>query len=244
MKGGKRKRRSTTEDPQEAFVSKLVDRALKKKTKELHQLKGVDVYTGDQQSLATLNTSGSSHVLTVIQLGDGLMRRGDDSVKMQSLRLRMALRYQYARQALTDNIKGNLTRVTVVQIKNPGATLPAWNDIFKITGNDGLLYDSFAAGVRLGKSSEYRVLRDEMFDWTPRIDNQTGLAGHYMTDYQHVDWFIPLRDMELKYDSTNSDGSYAAIEKNAIVVYVRSRESDTHSAVWFDVNARVRYVDN
>lgn len=244
----KRKRRSTMEDPQEAFVSKLVDRALAKKTKEMYQLKGVDVQTGGRSASSDLTVSTSSHHLNPVRPGDALVNRGDNSVKMQSLRVKIPLEWRYSHDLITGVIHGNVVRCVLVQIKNPGSTIPAWNDIIKLTLDNNTLQDSFYSGIKLGSSNMYRILRDDIVEFTPTTENTLGHAvigtgSATVNIHKELEWFIPLRDMEARWDPQNSDGQYAGMTKNALVLYVRARNNTTHSYVYWGADARLRFVD-
>lgn len=247
MKGAKRKRRATVEDASETYVSQLVDKALAKKKKDMYQLKGTDIQSAATAIVADLTTNGSSQHVNPIRPGDSLVARGDNSVKMQSIRTKVALEVDYSHDIVTGHVKGNQIRCVLVQVKNPGDQKPAFNDIFKITKDDNTLADSFYAGVRLGQSDKYRVLRDEIVDMNPTFENTMGhtVAGTArITQYKYLEWFVPLRDMEAKWDPQNTDGQFAGQQKNALVWYFRARNYSTHFSCRYLLESRLRFIDN
>lgn len=246
MKGSKRKRKSTVEDASETYVSKLVDKALAKKKKEMYQLKGLDVVVTPTAILDTFGTNGSSHHVNPCRPGDSVVNRSDNSIKMQSLRTKVGLEIDWSHDITTGHVKGNTIRCTLVQIKAPGAAKPAWNDIFKATLDDNSIGDSFYAGVKLGNSDKYRVLRDEIVNVNPTFENTMGhaiLGSARVTVYKELEWFIPLRDMEAKWDAQNTDGQFAGMQKNALVWYFRARNATTHFNARFLLDSRLRFID-
>lgn len=239
----KRKRKMATEDT-EAYVSRLVDKAVKKKNKELFQLKGVETATGETVVTNDLTTNGSVIWCNQIAQGSGVYKRTDNSVNMESLRARIRVKFSFGHTDVTGHIYGNIVRLVAVQIKNPGASYPAFNDIFKVINQAGSKSDSLYANVELGKSTEFRVLRDEVWDLTPQIDNTSGIAGHATEHLYYKDWFIPLKGMKASWEADNTDGAYANMKENAIIIYARGELDQVKSKVYFSGVTRLRYTDN
>lgn len=220
-------------------VEKAVERYMRKET----TLKGADVPISYVEALATFTTNGGMYNLTNLIHGDKNFERKDVKIVGKSLRLKLAMLHRHKEELVTGNFKGGLLRVSVVLDKEPKRTaagaLPQFQDIFQNLDTAGSATTGIFANLTYGETTRFKVLRDHIFNFSPKIAPiDRSLTEHEAQNWQYLDWFIDLKDLEQIWEPNSSNQV-----KNRIILVVRASAADAHNKFSFYGNARFRYTD-
>lgn len=231
-------------------LSRSEIRSLVKKTLEKEEeLKGIDNQMASTTAVAItadLTSTAASH-LNQIDIGDSALNREGNEVKMKSLRIRGTFWLRTRHEDITGTYSGLTFRISVVLDRFPnqdGVGVPAWNSIFRGIYPTGTGFDNLSNGVHFGKGTRFKVLKDEIFTMSPDFQNTHGLSLNYTYKAQPWECFIPLKGLKAYYKATSGTGTYANMEKNALLVYIRCDANSAHvEGQYSSMTARLRFID-
>lgn len=171
-----------------------------------------------------LTSNSGCVLLNAVQVGSSNFQRIGKRIKPRALRLSGILVGTFNIDTLppNDRMQGQCARMVVVYDRQPGATLPAFNDVFRNQEADGTLSDSFTAALRPGTYERFSVLRDSIVDLNPNF--ATASLNKPSTYSYHFDEYIkiPAEKFPISYASSSSPVTVADIATGAFYVYFRA----------------------
>jgi len=231
-----------------AARGKSLNRAVAAAVRKTVEKKGVDFpLTVAGPILASTNTNGDCLVLDLVQQGAGSWNRVGRKIELQSLRLRGNYVWTYDPAAVTGNLFGNTVRMVVVWDKQPsGAAIPAFDQVFGVTGQDGSETTTYLNPVKYDNMDRFSVLRDCVTEFVPKLYNASALTQGLTIEIKPFDEFIPLKGREVVFLGQSNPMTIADISTGAVYVYFRAAvATDDVSDVAISSNsfARLRYID-
>jgi len=215
-------------------------------SRRIGEVKGLD--TDLEQVLgvvATTNTNANAVVLNLIQAGTGSWNRVGRKVNLKSVRLVGVARTTVTPAVTTGSNVANFVRMVVVWDKQPsGGAIPAFDNIFGITAQDGTeSCPDILCPPKYDNQDRYRVMRDKVMEMTPAAFAATGTvpsAGLLCT----FDEYIKLNNAEVVFQGQSSPMTIADVSSGALYVYFRSYNNQAAVAqAQIDAIARLRYID-
>ena len=185
------------------------------------ELKGVDTSLSLSPVIATTNTNASSFVLNLIQSGTGSWNRIGKKIRLKSVRLRGVARFVYKADGTSGEINSNNLRMIVVWDKQPcGNAVPAFDQIFGRTDQDGIESTEWMDQLKYDNTGRFSVLRDVVFDMNPSTGNR-GTPTGTVTLSHSFDEFIKLGGREVVYSGQSSPMTIADVSSGAVYVFFR-----------------------
>lgn len=202
------------------------------------ELKGMDTDI-TTSVITTTNTNGGSFVCNLILPGNGSWNRIGRKVQLKSARLKGHMVYTY--DTTTDALAG-AARLVIVWDKQPsGNAIPAFDNIFGRTAQDGTETTEYLDSLRYDNTDRFAVLRDSIFTANP---GQQSSNGEYIV---HFDEYIKLGGRETVYSGQSDPQTIADISSGALYVYYRATDTNASAAGSWKVDkatCRLRYTDN
>lgn len=195
--------------------------------------------------IATTSTNADSFTLNLVRSGNGSYNRVGKKIFNKSIRLAGLFRFEFSPQTTTSNISGAVVRMVVVWDKQPSGTLPAYDDVFGTTTQDGTEATGIFDPVKYDNMNRFQILRDVCYDFSPEIANQTGGTTNVNQMYKKFDEFIKLGNKQTVFSGDSSPMTIADISTGGLYVYFRSNQSaaDQSDIAIIHSYARLRYSD-
>lgn len=238
----KRKRRSSginrTRKRRRTNLSTLVKRELDRRVEK----KGVDYNFVEHAGIsANFATNDDIFLLNGVQAGAGYFNRIGKLIKPLSLRISGILTHSYTPTAGGDS-SGNCVRMAVVLDRTPTATIPAFNEIFRATLEDGTLAAAqLQDKLHLSESKRFKILRDVFIDMP--VNAVTGANDDFINVLYPFDTYIKLNIGEVEFSNSTNPMTVANLVNNAIYVVFRAYSASPENDVNLDGEARLRYSD-
>lgn len=193
--------------------------------------------------LATTNTNGSSFVVNLIRTGNASYNRVGRKIKAKTLRIFGRVSCDHILVTTAEALLGNILRMVVVWDQQPSGVLPAFDDIFGHTEQDGTESTDFLDPRKYDNMDRFRVLKDCRYDSnSSAIEGSAGTAN--ITMQYNIDEYINLRVGETVYSGESTPMTIADISSGAIYVYFRSFLNTGTGSEWStSLTARLRYQD-
>lgn len=204
--------------------------------------KGVDQVLTLSPVIATTSTNGSAFTLNLVRPGSASYNRVGRKIFLKSLRLTGQAEYLNGFAPTTGNITGGLLRMVVVWDKQPSGALPAFDEIFGVTLQDGTEQSQVLAPPRYDNMGRFQVLRDCHIQGLPQLTPGTGGSVNEITYYYPFDEFIKLGNRTTVFSGQSSPSTIADISSGGLYVYFRATTGSTMYISSFS-NARLRYSD-
>lgn len=207
--------------------------------------KGLDtsVNTGTPIITST-NTNGNAIVLNLIQQGAASWNRVGRKAIMRSLRVRGYAQFTQLGTAAGGTTQGNSMRIVVVWDKQPsGAAIPAFDNIFGITAQDGTeSCPNIYCPPKYDNMDRFRVLKDVVVD--QKVEGFIGQGTNPSTvQMQQVDCYIKLGLLETVFSGQSNPMTIADISTGALYIYFRAINNNAEATCIFVGTARLRYAD-
>lgn len=222
------------------------------------ELKGMDTLLNTGAVTDVLTSNADMVVLNLVQQGSGSWNRVGRSIRNKSIRIKGTALCSINTPSLslganpTGKVVSNTMRMIVVWDKQPSGTLPAFNNIFGYTEQDGNESVDLLSGMRFDNTGRFQVLLNKVLD-----GNAQANGGAYANDpqpYQELaysfDHYIKLGGRETVFSGQSSPMTIADISSGALYVIFRSRllgtipsDAATSNFVIRDGEARLRYTD-
>jgi len=232
-----------------AARGRSLQRAVASAVRKTVEKKGVDFPIGSATAIVeTLNTNDSTVCLNLVQAGAGSWNRVGRKIQLQSIRIRGVLQWLLDQQTTTQNYIGNVVRMVVIWDKQPSdGTLPAFDQVFGVTGQDGSETTTYLNPVRYDNMDRFSVLRDCVYNFEPPMYNAGGGTINAVIVRKNFDEFIQLKGRETVFSANTSPMTTAGLSTGGLYVIFRV-QSDTTSTnqVFVDLTnsfARLRYID-
>lgn len=210
--------------------------------------KGMDTPLDTSVISSTLTNNANTQVLNLIQQGAGSWNRVGRKVKLSSIRVRGAVQWKLEIDGAAD-ASGNLLRMALVWDKQPsGNAIPAFDDIFKMTEEDGdETQTSLFSSLRYDNMDRFTVLRDQIMEFNADVWPSTDPVAGTPTNFKicPFDVYVKLGGRECVYSGQTSPMSIADISTGALYLVVKSLSSATTTELNFRQGsvARLRYLD-
>lgn len=237
----------TAQARQKSSLQRAVTAAVKKTVEK----KGCDfpIDFGANPVPSTVNTNGQSLCLNLIQQGAGSWNRVGRKIHLQSLRLRGEIVWLLDQEASTLNLNGNTIRMVIVWDKQPSGpvgTIPAFDTVFGVTGQDGSETTSYLNPVKYDNMDRFSVLRDCVHTFEPPLYNAAAGTQNAVVVRKPFDEFIQLKGREVVYSGQSNPMTIADVSTGAIYIYCRAAGniSNVNFFTLADSSfARLRYID-
>jgi len=232
-----------------AARSKSLQRAVASAVKKTVEKKGVDFPIGSATIITDVLSGNDNTVcLNLVQAGAGSWNRVGRKIQLQSIRLRGCINWVLDQTASSLNYQGNVLRMVVIWDKQPSdGTLPVFDQVFGVTGQDGSETSSFLNPVRYDNMDRFSVLRDCVIDFTPPIYNNAASGTAAVVVRKNFDEFIQLKGRETVFSQNTNPMTTAGLSTGGLYVIFRAMESTANTnALFVDLTssfARLRYID-
>lgn len=209
------------------------------------------VYTPDTQPLQMmpLNATGAVQCLNLITQGNGEANRFSNKISLKSIRIRLGI--TPTTKVATTTFP---TRAILYYDRNPGTGVAgggaykAPNLVLADMISTNAVQTATCTGSSLNPTlfDQIVILKDHYF-MTPPID--AGLAQPLVgcTDPASflLDWYVPLKDLEVIYNRTSATPTIADIQTGALCLMVISEAATNSSDAWqLRGCMRLRFKDN
>ena len=208
--------------------------------------KGVDVALTQASPIATTtNTNDNALVLNLIQSGTGSWNRIGRKAHLESIRLKGNATAVIVPEAVTGALRGGTLRMVVVWDKQPsGAAIPAFDNIFGRTDQNGTESTAYLDPPRYDNMDRFKVLKDCVLQVNPTAVNALGGTSDPLIYFAAFDEYIKLGGRETVFSGQSSPMTIADISTGGLYVYFRA--DNTTGTTWSiesDSVARLRYTD-
>lgn len=205
--------------------------------------KGMDTVIDYDVIPATTNDNTFTTVLNLVPPGTGSWNRIGKRINPASVRIRGFLNYQENSDATAGSFVGTMVRLVVVYDKQPsGNAIPAFDDIFGYTEQDGTESSIPFSGVKFDNTDRFRVLKDDFIDINPTAMVHGGTTNRNNV-IMYYDEFIKLPNTPTVYSGQSATQTIADISTGAIYFIARRENTSLGGSLYFDGLARLRYTD-
>lgn len=207
--------------------------------------KGMDTDISTGAVVDTTNTNANIYVTNLVQQGAGSWNRVGRKIHSTSLRIKGFTRFTMVPTVATGITILPSLRMVVVWDKQPsGAAIPAFDNIFGITAQDGTeSCPDITCPPRYDNMDRYQILRDCFWNPPAMAIAATG-TGPSNTIAMEVDEYIALPRLESVYSGQSTPMTIADISTGALYVCIRqTAQGGGTSSAQFDGIARLRYND-
>lgn len=206
--------------------------------------KGVDFDISVSPIVSTTNTNDEIQCLNLIQQGAGSWNRVGRKVKLKSIRLKGTAQYVLGLDG-SNHLNGGVLRMLLVWDKQPsGNALPAFDEIFGITEQDGTESSTVMSPPRYDNMGRFQVLMDKCLYINPTTYNAA--AGGDMYYDLPFDEYVKLQGRETNFSGQSSPMTIADVSTGGLYLVLRANENSAGQKQWsLTTNsvARLRYMD-
>lgn len=207
--------------------------------------KGMDTPISYSDIIATTNTNAYCTVLNLVRTGTGSWNRIGKRITPVSLRLRGEILYGCTSDGTNNFSEGTVLRLVVVHDAQPsGNAIPAFDDVFGYTEQDGTEASSVISGVKYDNTDRFTVIRDKFYELNPvaypGLSAPTSLES-YLSVY--VDEFITLRQQSCVFSGQSTPMTITDVSTGAYYLYARAINNRSYTDCDFEGTCRFRYTD-
>lgn len=202
--------------------------------------KGMDTSITNAGIVSTTNTNDDILVLNLVQQASGSWNRVGRKIKLKSIRLKG---HAVITLGISTNELGNSLRMCLVWDKQPsGNAIPAFDEIFGITEQDGTESSTTDAPPRYDNMERFRVLMDKTIACNPQASNPVG--GGDQTYYLPFDEYVPTKGCMTNFSGQSQPMTISDISSGALYFVVRAQQTAAGTVALSDSSiARLRYLD-
>lgn len=211
------------------------------------EVKVLDTITSVQPIVSTVNTNDCSFVLNLIQQGTGSQNRVGRKASMLRIRVRGLLYFLSETDGAFGSLATNVVRMAVVWDKQPsGAGIPAFDEIFGLTEQDGTESSTFLAPLRVDNMSRFTLVMDKTYDFKDLMWNGSGGSNPEQQYLLSYDEEVALEDCDTTFSGEATPMTITSISSGALYLIFRARYNTAGSSTTLVDNrcfARLLFVD-
>jgi len=206
--------------------------------------KGIDIDIGDSTALIPLIPTAMVYVLNLIQEGTGSYNRIGRKVALDSIRVRLRWTCNIKQDVTTPaTIPQNLMRFVLVWDRQPGNTVPSWDEVFQgITQNSSTVVTVLSM-AKYSAMSRFTILRDHVV--TARSQASAISPANHYNATGVWDEYVKLGKRECTYKGTANPLTIASINSGALYLMAAASMTTPNAAAFISDEsvARLRYFD-
>lgn len=224
--------------------TRMIPRSIPRAARQI-TLKGVDTDISIVSNISTTNTNAQIFAVNLVQQGAGSWNRVGRKLHLKSLRLKGVVQFTINPSAVTGTAVLPGYRCIVVWDKQPsGAAIPAFDQIFGITAQDGTeTCPTITCPPRYDNMDRFRIMKDMFYDAPNLALSAIGNGPNTAVNIE-MDEYISLPSLETVFSGQSAPMTIADISTGALyVIHRQTSAAGGASSVTFSGIARIRYTD-